>query len=130
MLYTVDKQRITHIPHRNDYDRWRSRLSDEHYTAIMEEFRKVLDKGEVQVSSFIPGSDWTDTVYQPIYEEACDEDDRLAAFFFGLLMWNAVMEHPEAWSFQKYSRAVPTAADIQGMVYFRITLPGDPAELR
>jgi len=117
MLYTVDRQRIDYIPHRQDYDRWRARLSADQLQAITEELEKVLNQGEVHVSSFVPGSDWTGTVYQPIYEIGCDEDERQAAFFFGILMWVAVMNHPDAWSFLKYKES-----NIQGMTYFRITV--------
>ena len=124
MLYNLERQEITYIPHKSDYDLWRSRLPDEDFTAIMTELERVLDQGKVHVSSFVPGSDWTGTVYAPIYEVACEEDETFSAYFFGLLMWVAVMNHPEAWSFIKYNDR-----DIQGMTYFKIQLPGDPAEL-
>lgn len=117
MLYTVDRQHVDFIPHHQDYDRWCQRLSEDQIQDIMEELEKVLNQGEVHVSSFVPGSDWTGTVYQPIYEIACDEDERQAAFFFGILMWVAVMNHPETWSFLKYKED-----NIQGMTHFRIVM--------
>ena len=120
MLYTVDRVKITNMPHKKDFDTWRGHLSDVDYQKVMSELSNVLDRGEVHVSSFIPGSDWTDTVYEPIYH-ACDDDDELAAFFFGLLVWQAVQNHPADWSFQKYNDQ--RGYDIKGMVYFRIELP-------
>ena len=81
----------------------------------MVEMEKVLNRGEIHVSSFIPGSDW-DYPYYHIYE-ACDHEYQDAAFFFGLLMWEAVMKHNDTWSFIKYDEN-----NIKGMTYFKIVL--------
>ena len=120
MLYTVDLKKITKIPHENDYDRWRRQLSDTDHKAVMAELEKAFDGEEVQVSSFIPGSDWTGTPYQPIWE-ACGRDDAMAGLFFGLLVWEHVMVRPDVWSFLKYDEG-----NVRGMTYFRITLPRPP----
>jgi hypothetical protein len=49
--------------------------------------------------------------------EACNEKYQDAAFFFGLLMWEAVMKHNENWSFLKYDEN-----NIKGMTYFKIVI--------
>lgn len=114
MLFTIDRVKIDYIPHKKDYDVWRKNLLDNDYIKIMESLEKNLDRGEVHVSSFIPGNDWTNTPYQPIYI-ACNEDEQHSAFFFGLLMWEAVMKHNDDWSFIKYDDR-----NIKGMTYFKI----------
>ena len=116
MLYTIDRTKIDYIPHKKDYDAWRNNLSDDDYVIIMESFEKILDSGEVHVSSFIPGNDWSNTPYQPLYI-ACDENEKLSGYFFGLLFWEAVMKHNDNWSFLKYDDR-----NIKGMTYFKITL--------
>jgi hypothetical protein len=73
----------------------------------------------VDTSSWIPGADWTGTVFQPIYE-ACGEDENAAALFFGLLVWQVVMDREDCWSFGRYEKeGIP----IRGMTYFRIDCP-------
>ena len=123
MLYSLDSggppQKITTIPHKNDYDIWRSRLTDEEFQAIYDNLYSRISDSEVETSSWMPGSDWTDTVFQPIYEKACRHDHEAAAKFFGIIVWRVFMEHDEAWSFGKYMlNGVP----IEGHTYFRITI--------
>jgi hypothetical protein len=123
MLYSVpDMKRIDYVPHAADYWRWREaldRLNPRAYTAIHHELDGRFDSREVDTSSWIPGSDWTGTVYQPIYD-ACGLDEDAAARFFGLLVWQVVMDHDGCWSFGRYEKeGVP----IKGMTYFRIECP-------
>lgn len=66
MLYDVDRrQYIENIPHSVEYDTWRSRLTDEQVAAIRGELRGRIDRDKILTSSFIPGSDWTGTVFSP-----------------------------------------------------------------
>ncbi len=72
---------------------------------------------EIHTSSWMPGSDWTGTVWEPIYADACGYDDVTAGLCFGLFVWEAVRDHPDAWAFGRYEKdGIP----IQGMTYFRI----------
>ena len=88
MLYDVDRrQYIENIPHSVEYDTWRSRLTDEQVAAIRGELRGRIDRDKILTSSFIPGSDWTGTVFQPIYEHACRLDTEASALCFGLFLW-------------------------------------------
>ena len=65
----------------------------------------------------MPGRDWTGTVWQPIYTDACKYNKVMAALCFGVFVWEAFMTHPEDWSFKRY----PTdGVLIRGMTYFRI----------
>ena len=119
MLYSIDDQNkpIRAIPHRRVYDTYRSRLSQQEYDAIIKHLNNLVDGDEIHTSSWIPGSDWTGTVFQPIYEKACRKDFEASARFFGLLLWEVMMEHSEDWSFGRYqANDIP----IEGMTYFRI----------
>ena len=121
MLYSVDTgSEITKIPHFKDYERWRSRLTDAEYNAIYDELMSRISGSDIETSSWIPGNDWTGTVFQPIYEKACNQDESAAAKFFGLILWHVVMEHDEWWSFGRFQiRDIP----IDGLTYFRIEKP-------
>lgn len=121
MLYSLDSRRyIETIPHKRDYDIWRSRLTQSEYDAIMEELQSRIEGDEIVTSSWIPGADWTGTVFEPIYSKACRCDFDAAARFFGLLVWEAVLNHPDVWSFGRYEKdGVP----IEGLTYFKLRNP-------
>ena len=121
MLYSVDSGRIiSSIPYPRDYNRWRSRLTDAEYNAICEELLSHICGLEIETSSWIPGSDWTGPVYQPIYDKACNQDVTASAKFFGLIVWHVFMDHDEWWSFGRFQLGnIP----IGGLTYFRIDDP-------
>jgi hypothetical protein len=116
MLYSVDDGKvITNIPYASKYRLYRGRLSDQEYNAIVEELNRRIDTNEIHTSSWIPGSDWTETVYEPIYYKACNEDVEEAGKFFGLILWVVMMNRPEMWSFGHYSK---NDILIEGLTYF------------
>jgi hypothetical protein len=122
MLYSVpDLRKIDHVPHPDDYRRWSQalgRIDPQAYRRIHDDLDQRFDGREVNTSSWIPGSDWTGTVFQPIYD-ACGEDQP-AALFFGLLVWQVVMDREDCWAFGRYEKeGIP----IRGITYFRIDCP-------
>jgi hypothetical protein len=123
MLYPLpDLTRIDHVPHAADYQRWRAELDriDPHaYQRIHDFLDSRFETRKVDTSSWIPGSNWMETVFEPIYY-ACGENPEVAALFFGLLVWQVVMDREDCWSFGRYEKeGIP----IKGMTYFRIDCP-------
>lgn len=123
MLYAITDggaEPVTQVPHEREYRIWVSRLDIAEIRAINEEFNRRIESKENQqvvTSSWLPGSDWTDTPFMPIYEKAAARDIVGAGFCFGLMLWVFFMEHPDAWSFGHYKlNDIP----IQGLTYFRI----------
>lgn len=118
MLYSVVSQkRVLNIPYPKDYKRWRAKLPDNDYEAIIAELTQRIDGTEIQTSSWMPGKDWSGTVFDPIYSKACNNDYSEAAQFFGLLLWETFLNHPECWAFGRYELdGVP----IQGLTYFKV----------
>jgi RNA binding exosome subunit len=56
MLYDVNtKKKITKIPHRKDYERWRNNISEQDFQKVFEELNSRIDQNEVHTSSWIPG---------------------------------------------------------------------------
>jgi len=121
MLYSIDTNSyITRIPHKSDYDRWKAGLAESECQAIYDELESLISDSEIETSSWIPGSNWAGTVYDPIYSKACQYDESASAKFFGLILWHVVMEHDEVWSFGRYKLGeIP----IEGLTYFRIDRP-------
>ncbi len=125
MIYSLDSgETITTIPHRREYDIWRRRLTDEQYQAIFDELNNRVNTNEIHTSSWMPGADWTGTIFEPIYEMACRRDEDAAAKFFGLILWHVILEREELWSFGRYEK---DGFPIEGMTYFRLdTRPASP----
>ena len=121
MLYTIessgDLRQIISIPHATEYSHWHSRLTDQEFDAIYDELLNRIDTKDIDTSSWIPGSDWTGTVFFPIWDSACNRDFDASAKFFGLILWKVVMEHTEEWSFGKYEK---DGTPIAGTTYFRL----------
>lgn len=120
-LHSLDTLRkITHIPHRAKFDAWCSRLAEGHKEAIRNELQGLIEGDEVHTSSWMPGNNWTGTVWQPIYTDACQYDKVASGLCFGLFVWEAFMDHPENWSFVRSGK---DGTQIKGLTYFRIDEP-------
>lgn len=120
MLISIDTlQEITYIPHEREYRAWKARLSDEQYRQIESEIATRIGEGEVHTAGWLPGSDWSDTPFDPIWSIACERDHVASGLFFGLIVWVFMQKHGEAWAFGRYAKdGVP----IRSLTYFRVTL--------
>ena len=118
MLYSLEKNKyIKDIPYKDEFEKWKSSLTNKQYDAIVNKLNNKIDGDEIHTSSWIPGSDWRGTVYQPIYDIACNKNKDAAAKFFGLILYKVIIERDEVWSFGRYKKdGVP----IEGLTYFRL----------
>ncbi|OQA95611.1 MAG: hypothetical protein BWY23_02359 [Spirochaetes bacterium ADurb.Bin218] len=119
LISLVDGYEIDYIPHSKEFYYFKNRLSDEEFNLIVKELNSRIDTNEIHTSSWMPGSDWTGTVYEPIYTKACKNDFENSAKFFGLILWYVIMNRPEKWSFGRYYK---NEIPIRGLTYFRIDL--------
>ncbi|MEH6471013.1 MAG: hypothetical protein V7752_07165 [Halopseudomonas sp.] len=118
MLYSLDAgKEIKTIPHKKAYIRWRSRLSEADYAAIFEELSDKINNTDIQTSSWIPGANWAGTVFEPIYSEACENDPVAAAKFFGLLLWEVMLNDDSCWAYGRYEK---DGIKIDGLTYFTV----------
>jgi len=120
MLFPIRGKQITDIPRRRQeqFNVWRSNLSDSDYEAVIEKINEYVDAvppDEPFVSSFIPGSDWTGTVYQPLYI-ACGQSVEQSGWFFGLIVWQVMIDHEEEWYFKLADK---DSDDVLGARYWR-----------
>jgi hypothetical protein len=118
MLYSIEEGKIiNYIPHESDYQFWHDQLSDSEYQAIVDELNNRIDGTDIQTSSWIPGSDWTGTVFDPIYSKACSNNVTESGLCFGLFVWVVMMNRPETWAFGRYEKdGIP----IRGLTYFQV----------
>lgn len=64
----------------------------------------------------MPGSDWTGTAFQPIWEKAAKKNEELAAKIFGLLVFEIFRHRPEDWYTGRFEKeGIP----LRGRTYFR-----------
>lgn len=106
MLFNLDGKKITSIPHKGDYDRWMKCLDPNDYKKIEAELNQYIkdkiEKNEPITSGWITGPDWDGTVFEPIYT-ACKGNQIQAGYFFGLILFEIMINRPEKWCCGKFS---------------------------
>jgi hypothetical protein len=118
LLISIDTGKtIDWIPHQEDFARWTSRLSEAEIRAIRSELDAKINVDRILTSSWLPGADWSETVFQPIYEKACQFNEVAAGWCFGLFLWEAIMRDKNKWGFGRYPK---DGQDIIGMTYFTL----------
>jgi hypothetical protein len=114
---------IESVPYAKDFERRRARLSNADFYAIADALTAQLDAVPVGKStsvSWIPGADWTGTVYMPIYTDACGHNFEAAALFLGSLMKSVVINHGSHWRSVKQPKAKTNPDGIETTLYWRV----------
>jgi len=96
MLFDIDGKQLTKIPYPETYQKLTALTSLE-IRLIKDALNKKIAGDEIHTAGWMPGADWTDTPFQPIYEKAAHRDFNLAAKLFGLTVYEVFMEHEEKW---------------------------------
>jgi hypothetical protein len=90
------------------------------YAKIEESLNQQIEMNDINTSSWIPGNDWTNTVYQPIYH-ACGSNKEASGLFFGLILFNILMQRTDGvWGFGRFEK---DGVLIRGTTYFIINNP-------
>jgi len=118
-LYSINGNQISTVPpaRADFYESILGRISEENLRNIIEEINRLIDERiaandeNILVAGWMPGNDWSDTPFEPIYE-ACRLNIEASGWMFGLLVWQAMIDRSEDWVFTK-------TQDIQSMVYFQ-----------
>lgn len=114
-------QEVTRIPHDTANRPVINRIPQNEYNAVIEELNRRIDAvvdspEELITAGWIPGSDWTGTVWEPIYDAAHYDVER-AGMVFGAIVFEVMMNREEDWSLGKYQ---VDGRDIGSTTYFRI----------
>jgi hypothetical protein len=118
MLSSIDGNITKAVWHKKFFDASKSWLSQDEYQAMLYELNRIVqksidDNSNIVVAGFIPGSNWSGTVWEPIYLKACRYEEDHSAQFFGLLVCQVLIDRKETWYFIKQDVA-------RSMIYFRI----------
>ncbi|MBB2708154.1 MULTISPECIES: hypothetical protein [Rhizobium] len=95
-----------------------ARLTPAELQGIRNELDNMIASGDIFTSSWMPGSDWSNTPFQALYDRAAQRDHQTSAMMFGLFVWEAFDRHPEIWFTGKFEKdGIP----ISGRTYFQPT---------
>lgn len=116
MLYSIDSDKyINQVPHKKDFNKWMKNLSTSDYQAIVDALNKKIDESNIVTAGWLPGHDWTGTVYEPIYE-ACSKNQIQSGMFFGLIVFDLLMKRKDkTWGFGRFEK---DGKQIASMTYF------------
>ncbi len=98
LIDMMTRRTISAVPFAKEYAAFMARMSASEIADIKAELNNRIDGTEIQTAGWMPGSDWTGTVFQPIYEKAARRDSSAAARCFGLMVWEVFMRRPETWT--------------------------------
>lgn len=121
MLYSInDCKYVTRVPHQRDFDKWMKNLSEDDYNKIEYALNDKINQNDINTAGWLPGHDWTGTVFEPIYY-ACGKNVTQAGMFFGLIVFNLLMKREDkVWGFGKYEK---DGKQIASMTYFLLNNP-------
>lgn len=121
MLYSIDSGRyIDKLPHKKEYDNWKKHISDTDFQLIIDKINEQIDAKDVNTAGWIPGHDWTGTVYEPLYY-ACGRNTKQAGMFFGLIVFDLLMNRQDCvWGFGKFEK---NGEPIGSTTYFVLNNP-------
>lgn len=121
MLYSIDRGKyVTEVPHKADFVKWRKKISEKDYQAIADTLNEKIDGSDINTAGWLPGNDWTGTVYEPIYE-ACGRNKVQSGMFFGLIVFDLLMKREDrTWGFGRFER---DGHQIASMTYFVLKNP-------
>ena len=94
------------------------------YGKVVDAINQQVDANDVNTAGWMPGSDWTGTVYEPLYY-ACGKNEIQSGLFFGLIVFKVLMERTDyVWGFGRFEK---DGVAIRSMTYFITDL--DPKTL-
>lgn len=118
MLFSINSDKpIRSIPKRRQevWNQWSSNISDEDFETIVIQINDYCDSHEVFVSSYVPGHIWGNQPCQPLLD-ACNQNEEHAGFFFGLIVWQVMIERQDQWVFMLADKE---GDDVLGTKYWR-----------
>ncbi len=104
LIDMMSGQLIQRVPYENEYKIFMSRMLPEEIEVIKERLNVMIHGTEIQTAGWMPGKDWSDTPFDPIYQKAARKNPDLAARCFGLMVWEVFMERPETWTSGRFEK--------------------------
>lgn len=121
VLYSIDSGKyVTSVPHKKEFEKWMKNLSIADYSKIEDTLNAKIDQNDINTAGWLPGHDWTGTVFEPIYN-ACGKNVTQAGMFFGLIVFELLMNRQDrVWGFGRFEK---DGKQITSMTYFTLNNP-------
>lgn len=117
MLFDIDSGKvITTQPFANEFRVWRNRLNASEFDAIVEKLNSMIDGDEIHTAGWMPGNNWSETVFYPIYSKACGMNEEESGLCFGLFVWYVFQNRLDEWYSGKFEK---DGVQIKSRTYFR-----------
>ncbi|MCY9665845.1 hypothetical protein M5X11_12860 [Paenibacillus alginolyticus] len=100
MLFTVEGKPIRYVFHYQQFETWKRRMDPEALDAIYKRLDEEIYNKDIHYSSWVPGADWNNTVFLPIYEIMCGDEVK-SRKFFGNIFMDVFIRRAETWIFNK-----------------------------
>jgi hypothetical protein len=107
---------ITQVPYERDYRAFLSRMTAQEIEDVEIALNDMIEGTEIQTAGWMPGKDWRDTPFDPIYRKAAHCNVSLAAWCFGLMVWAVFMKRSERWMSGRFEK---DGEPIGSRTYFR-----------
>ena len=118
MLISIDIGKVkTKLTHTANYGKQIKGLSATDYTAIKIALNQMIDGDTIHTAGWRPGSNWADTVFNPIYL-ACEKNQTRVALLFGLIVYKIFMKRTDNWACGRYQL---DGKVIKRLTYFRVS---------
>ena len=121
VLYSIDSGKyVTSVPHKKEFVKWMKNLSIADYSKIEDALNAKIDQNDINTAGWLPGHDWTGTVFEPNYN-ACGKNVTQAGMFFGLIVFELLMNRQDrVWGFGRFEK---DGKQIASMTYFTLNNP-------
>jgi len=110
-------KRVDRVPYEGEFKLFMSRLSLDEIAQVKARLNEMIDGSEIQTAGWMPGGDWSDTPFEPLYMKAARLNEDAAARCFGLMVWEVFMERPEKWTSGRFEK---DGEPIGSRTYFQV----------
>lgn len=117
MIFDIDTDKIiTTQPYVKEFRIWRNRLSVIEFDAIVDELNSMIDKDEIHTAGWMPGNNWSGSVFETVYTKACRMNEEELGLCFGLFVWYVFQNRSDEWYSGKFEKV---GVPIRSRTYFR-----------
>jgi hypothetical protein len=117
MIFDINTGKVvTTQPYAEEFRIWKNRLSASEFDAIINELNSMIDKDEIHTAGWMPGNNWSGTVFEPIYTKVCGMNEEESGLCFGLFVWYVFQTRPDEWYSGKFEK---DGVSIKSRTYFR-----------
>ena len=111
MLINPNGDEVNNLPHEAEFNRKKSLLTEEAYSAIVKEIQDYCDMHEAVRAAF-----FADRPSRSVLLNALRGDDEEAAKFHGQILWDVLRKREDEWWFH---RPESIDGEIVGMAYHK-----------